>query len=84
MTRNLTIIPWIQSPKYFRWDLVSGYKEKRMIWYRLLMWAIALVFIIAGYFVFKTDDASDPLYGFLALVGFIIFAVGALRRNPGE
>ena len=55
-----------------------------MIWYRILMWAIAMSFIVAGYFVFKVDDASDPYYGFLALIGFIIFAIGALRRNPGE
>lgn len=55
-----------------------------MIWYRLLMWAIAIVFVVAGYYVFVDYDITDPFYGFLAVIGFIIFAIGALRRNPGE
>lgn len=55
-----------------------------MFWYRALMLAISMSFIVTGYYVFKDYDITDPIYGLFCLIGFIIFAVGTIRTHEGE
>lgn len=55
-----------------------------MIWYRILMLAITTVFVEIIYSIFKDFDITDPIYGFFAVIGFIVFAIGTIRRNEGE